>query len=69
MKPIVLKTVAITLAAQEPVPDCVLVADQPQNKFGRKGVRTRLTKKQKAFEAAKHKRQAKRKQQQHTRAK
>lgn len=45
------------------------VINQKKNEFGRKGVRTRLTKKQKAFDAAKHKRQLKRKQQQHTRAK
>lgn len=71
MKPITLKVVplAAALAFDAPLDVCPPVLNQKPNSFGRKGCRTRLTKKQKAFDAAKHKRQLKRKQQQHARAK
>ena len=71
MKPIKLNlALAAVTALTTPVDvDAVPHSEQKKNEFGRKGVRTRLTKKQKAFDAAKHKRQLKRKQQQHTRSK
>ena len=72
MKPLILKPAPMALAMQEPTPltsvDTVFHAPW-QNQLGCKSVRTRRTKKQKAFNAAKRKRQLKRKQQQHTRAK
>lgn len=72
MKSIVLNVVAATALASDFASEIALaesVVQQKKNPFGRKGVRTRLTKKQKAFNATKHKRQLKREQQQHARRK